>query len=296
VQHEIEALAAAYPSDLRVEIIGHGAHRGLPITALSIGSRAEGAPALVVVGAVHAGESGPELILPAIAGLLERAKQDAALAGALERTSLFAVPVVNVDERDRLLSGHPTYLRKSPQGIDLNRNFPAGWEEISTSYGTSSAAPESWTYRGASPLSALEAAALHGALVKRNVAALLSYHWIYSLTGTQLEQPANVASEGEGLARRQAALAAAWFGGLSQRPFPVRVKTPILDTSPGGSLVTWAYRERGAPAFEVESAGDPRMEALRRAPPDLALLTEYQERHVDALRAVLLWIAADLGG
>jgi hypothetical protein len=56
-------------------------------------------------------------------------------------------------------------------------------------------------------------------------------------------------------------------------------------------LVTWAYVERGAPAFEVEASGDPRLEALATSPPSLELLTEYQARHTDALEAVLTWLA-----
>jgi hypothetical protein len=292
----IEAMRKAWPERLRVETIGRGAHQGLPIVALRAGSQAPEAPTLVVVGCVHAGESGPELLLPALGEILERARPGSPLGRALQDIALYVVPILNVDERDRLLSGHPTYLRKNPQGIDLNRNFSAGWDEVSTSYGTTSAEPWSWTFRGAEPFSAIEARALRDALASVHVAALLSYHWLYSLTGPELEQPKLLKDGGGGKGGevqrgRQAGLAAAWFAGLGRRTYPVTVKPHVVDASPSGSLVTWAYVERGAPAFEVEASGDPRLEALATSPPSLELLTEYQARHTDALEAVLTWLA-----
>ena len=289
VQQAVDALRGS----CRVETIGHGGHRGLPIVALRMGSASPDAKTLVVVGAIHAGESGPELILSALAALAERAGKDPELGRALERLSVLAIPVVNVDERDRLLAGHPTYLRLSPQGIDLNRNFPAGWEEVSSSYGTSSAEPGSWTYRGAAPLAAVEARALHDALASVPVAALFSYHWLYSLSGAELEQPTASPRFPAELRARQAAIAAAWYRGLGKRPFPAEVKTPVTDASPGGSLVTWIAAARGAPAFEVEGAGDPRLAKLHQAPPDPALLEEYQARHADALESVVRHLAQE---
>lgn len=289
VEAEIAKLTADFSGRARSETIGRGAHKGLAITALRLGDPA--APTLVLVGCIHAGESGPELILPALRKLLERAKEGSALAQALTRVGVFAVPVLNPDERDRLLSGHPTYLRTSPQGIDLNRNFPAGWDEVSPSYGTTSAEPGSWTYRGAFPLSAVEARALHDALAGVRVAAVLSYHWLYSLTGPELGRP--TAPADPVLKGRQSALAAAWFAGLGKLPYPAPVKPSVLDASPGGSLITWAQESLHVPAFEVEGAGDPRLERLKDEPPALALLTEYQERHADALESVLLWLARE---
>lgn len=289
---EIAALSTAWPAELRVTTIGAGAHKGLPITALHAGSADPEAPTLVLIGGIHAGESGPELIVNALGKLLTRSRSDATLEAALDRAAIFAVPILNVDERDRLLSGHPTYLRLSPQGIDLNRNFPAWWEEVSNSYGTTNTEPGSWTYRGAAPLAAVEARTLHDALGDVHVAALMSYHWLYSLSGPQLEQPQPpvLAKAPAELRERQAALATTWFRGLGKQPYPVKVKNPVLDTSPGGSLVTWAFATRGAPAFEIEAAGDPRLEALATSPPTRELLDEYSERHADAIEAVMRWI------
>lgn len=56
-------------------------------------------------------------------------------------------------------------------GIDLNRNFPAGWEEIDERTG-----PSSQQYRGSAPFSAAEAAALRDYTLKYDFDATISYH------------------------------------------------------------------------------------------------------------------------
>ena len=56
-------------------------------------------------------------------------------------------------------------------GVDLNRNFPAGWEELESRSG-----PSSEKYRGEEPFSATETAALRDYTLSYPFAATISYH------------------------------------------------------------------------------------------------------------------------
>ena len=78
------------------------------------------------------------------------------------------------------------------EGIDINRNFPAGWELIDDRSG-----PSSQKYRGTKPFSAAEAVALRDYTLKFAFDATVSYHatgsLIYYSYGDQ--EPVNTKSE-----------------------------------------------------------------------------------------------------
>ncbi|MHB1357653.1 MAG: M14 family zinc carboxypeptidase, partial [Anaerolineae bacterium] len=69
---------------------------------------------IAIVGLQHAGETGPELIVPVLERLMERQPE------LLQHTRVLIVPSLNPDRREELAEGVPWYLRTNLQGIDLN--------------------------------------------------------------------------------------------------------------------------------------------------------------------------------
>lgn len=63
------------------------------------------------------------------------------------------------------------YWKANGRGVDLNQNFPADWEQV-----TSAPAPSYATYRGTSALSEPESQALANLISSRSWAATISYH------------------------------------------------------------------------------------------------------------------------
>lgn len=63
------------------------------------------------------------------------------------------------------------YWKANGRGVDLNQNFPADWEQV-----TSSNLPSYATYKGPSPVSEPESQALYNLVNSRSWAATISYH------------------------------------------------------------------------------------------------------------------------
>ena len=93
-------------------------------------------------------------------------------------------------------SSYATLWKANGEGIDINRNFPAGWEMIDDRTG-----PSSQQYQGSKPFSAAEAVALRDYTLKYAFDATISYHatgsLIYYAYGDQ--EPVN--SESKSLAK-----------------------------------------------------------------------------------------------
>lgn len=68
-------------------------------------------------------------------------------------------------------AGYAALWKANGLGVDLNRNFPAGWETIDDR-----TVPSSMLYRGETPFSAAEAAALRDYTLQYEFDATLSYH------------------------------------------------------------------------------------------------------------------------
>ncbi len=256
--------------------------QGKGIPCLEIG---DGAKTLGLVGLIHGGESGPELIIPAISRLLAESPQ------LFRQVRIAAIPAVNIDAREEMVKGTPWYLRTNFQHVDINRNFPVHWETIEYGYGLDSSDISSVTYRGAQPASAPETQAVMSVFNDNPPDAVFSFHWLAGICG--LPALASKYAGGDtGYTGKCENLIMKFGKGLY----------PDLDftaewlsyTCSAGSLSAWLYDRFGIPAFDMEGYVNPdshERECCRADQTDRKLITEYQERHTNALREVMTELA-----
>jgi len=69
------------------------------------------------------------------------------------------------------MTAYATQWKANGVGVDLNRNFPSGWDEVKDRTG-----PSSQNYKGTKPFSAAEAAALRDYTLQYDFDATISYH------------------------------------------------------------------------------------------------------------------------
>lgn len=258
--------------------------RGRDLFALRVGA---GTPTVGLVGVIHAGESGPELMLPVIRRVLTERPE------LFEKIGLAVIPVVNVDEREMMTLGSPGYRRVNANGVDLNRNFPAGWEEISYGYGLDSSDPDSVTYRGPRPASEPETQAVMAFYEKHPVSSLFSFHCLASICGARF-LPSKDVKVDTPFADRCVELAQRYAKGMFPELDVAEHNVIHIDPAgkrgtTGGSLPTWCLA-KGVPAFDLEILGEYETEALRKCKEDHtdeALLDEYRGRHFNGLVSVL---------
>jgi len=275
IEHVITELREKYPSMVAVKVIGQTV-RGQKIQGIRIGN---GKRCIALVGALHAGESGPELMLPAFESILAERKD------LLAQVSIAAIPSVNLDERGRLAEGVPWYLRTNANGVDLNRNYPADWDTVDYNYGLDTSDPDSMTYRGPRPASEPETRAVMDFLREGPVDVVYSFHCLAGICGAHLLGPKCAAKDGAYNAE-SVKFANTYATGMD--PLHSAVNAFRHGTS-AGSLPAWCYRELHVPAFDLEISA---RETEARAKcvvdqTDRPLLKEYQKRHTNGLRSVL---------
>lgn len=279
MQRRLEALAAELPDVVESREVGQTVH-GRRLRALLAGRRER---MLVLIGSLHAGESGPELIVPAFETVV-RARPE-----LLKKAGLAILPRVNSDERERLVCGYPPYLRTNSNGVDLNRNFASDWDTVDYSYGLITTDPDGMTYRGPSPASEPETMAVVRIFEGLKPAVVLSYHHLASLTGSVFLYP-KMAAKDSAYAARCTEL---------NRVYRAAISPPDIEKNPtaaragttGGSLPAWVYAQFGVPAMDVEGDSSP---SSARAALDTATwedVQETQERHTRAIVALLSTIA-----
>jgi len=235
-----------------------------------------------MIGAVHAGESGAELIIPVFERLLVEEKR------LLDTVSICAIPTLNVDERERLAQGVPWYLRTNANGVDLNRNFPSFWDVREFHYGFDTADPDSLTYRGLSPASEPETQTAIRWLEEQKPAALFACHCLAGICGMHLLGSRYGENDAD-YVRTCQIMAQAYLSGMSNDD----QQDSIEYACSAGSLATWACQTMKIPAFDIE-VSQKETEALKKCrvdKTDLPLLEEYRNRHFHGLRQLLQFIA-----
>ncbi len=275
VNAKIYQLAARYSKLVEIISIGHTV-QGRDIKALLIGRCDK--QAIGLVGSIHPGESGAELILPAIEGILKHHLE------LLEYTGIVAMPVVNIDNRQKLVDGVPWYLRRNANGVDLNRNFPANWEDVSFGYGLNSSEYGSPTYRGPQSASEPETRAVMECFSKNPVNVLFSFHALASICGMHLLAPTQ-GKDNTVYKKQSEKFAMEYCNGLSgNMPF---TKNQIIsfDTT-AGSLPAWFYDNGRIPAFDIEISATLEPIVIEQCRGDnitYKTLKDYQQRHLCAL-------------
>lgn len=273
VRREAEALAREFPSLVRLEETGRTAG-GRSLVALRAGATS---PNVAFVGLVHAGEAGPELLLPMLRRVLTERPD------LLARAGVAVLPSLNPDGREAMVRGVPWYLRTNRNGVDLNRNFDADWDEIAYGYGLDSSDPEAATYRGPCPASEPETQAVTHFLEAHPPAVVFSFHCLASICSNAFLTTAKGASNAS-----FAALAGRLARRYEQGMFPAAaVETTVHYACSSGSLPHWVYRRFGVPAFDLELGPNPDAKACVREGTTREMLDTYRERHTGGLVKVL---------
>ncbi len=196
----IRKLREAYPF-VRSQIIGYTAY-GRPLEAIIIGN---GPKNLLYTAAHHANEWITAPVLLKFSGDYARAlAQDESIFGVSAKSisdavTLYIIPLVNPDgvdlvtgaipvgspefEKARSLAANypaipfPDGWKANLMGVDLNLNYPAGWEQarrIKASQGYISPGPRD--FPGTAPLDQLETQALAGLTETLQPDLILAYH------------------------------------------------------------------------------------------------------------------------
>ena len=276
---EIEALKRDFPS-VTVEQAGSTV-LGKPLYALYAGNPEN---TLALVGAVHAGESGPELLLPALRRILNESPE------LLEKTGVALLPVVSADNREAMVRGVPPYIRKNAAGVDLNRNFDALWEVHDDSYGLSSFDPMSPTYHGAYPNSEPEVRATIAVMDKAKPRAVLSYHHLCSVTSDRALTAHESAGDNKFLAGANTLSRIYSDAFRASLGLPRNEDTDVVLGCSVGSLPSLMYK-RGVPCFDFEMS--PSTPMLHGATHDLTteeMLKAASDAHTEGIKAALAYL------
>ncbi len=149
-------------------------------------------------------------------------------------------------------------------GIDLNRNFDAGWETIRHRTG-----PSAMLYGGETPFSASEAAALYAYTLRYNFGVTISYHSMGSILYYEYgsNKTANALSKSLGKTVRE-------FTGYTL------VGSDSVDA---GGYKDWAIDKLGIPSLTVEIASTSPVD------PDREMISIFA-RNYNIFPAVALWL------
>ncbi len=273
----MEQIAKDFPDMAEVCCCGRTT-RNYPMNYLRVGNREN---CIVYIGAVHPGESGPELALTCVRRILETTP------GLLLKTGIAILPAVNADCREDEIEGCPHYLRTNPNGVDLNRNFPADWDKVSHMYGLSTDFFLDSVYRGHSPASEAETQAVIRMMEEVNPRIAMSCHWLASVCEDVLLTSSMAADDAAYMSRAKEVndlFCEAFERPLEEKKKPEEWTLGAVCT--GGSFPTWCYR-RGIIAFDAEGG---RHKALAPAETDQTtpeLLALAMNCHESGMRALL---------
>lgn len=259
---DLEHMNSQYPDLADLDSIGDTPD-GRKIWHLVIGNQAAGRHVLVTAS-IHAREYiTTQLVMKQTSEFLKRANN---YESVLENTAIHVVPMINPDgvsisqlglegclqeeTRQRVLeigamdgaSDWNSYLRRwksNAQGVDLNRNFDALWEQYSDGLGRPSADHYKGTAIGCAP----EAAALIRLTEGYPFDRTISYHTQGGVIYWYFGQSGDLKAETEAFAKRVSEVTG----------YPMDANYENLD--PAG-YKDWAIHKKGIPSLTIEVGHD----------------------------------------
>lgn len=256
LKSHIEALTDKYPNLLKTNIIGHSSY-GQPIWALRVGN---GERNIIIHGAHHGREWITSMIVMKMAEeYAEAYKTKEPYHGfepsILDEVSIWFVPMVNPDgveiqqngfSHSLPISSHELLMmnggsvdfsrwKANGKGIDLNRQYPAGWDELEGS----APFPFYQLYKGREPFEAPEVKALEEFTKEINPQLAVAYHssgrvvyWYYKTKMENVMRDWKIASS-----------VAETTG--------YKIDTPV-ETAMGGGYTDWFISAYERPALTIE--------------------------------------------
>ncbi|WP_194841253.1 M14 family metallocarboxypeptidase [Salinibacillus xinjiangensis] len=217
LKDDIDELQKTYPHLISWEVIGKSVD-GRNLYALKLG---KGNTEIFINAAHHAREwLTTNLVMEMVDSYSQAYVKDGSIDGfdarnILNKTSIWFVPMVNPDGVTLVQKGpysaskpHEVILlnngsenfsswKANIRGVDLNRQYPAGWDTIKYNSGE----PSSMNYKGPSPLSEPESRAIYNFTLAHDFKTAVAYHssgeilyWKYKASG-ELERNARRIAE-----------------------------------------------------------------------------------------------------
>jgi hypothetical protein len=288
---ELYKMKEEFPAvEMSVERYGESTYH-VDIMGITIGKKDN---AIALTGAIHAGEPGPELLILATRWLLENHP------GMFEKVGFAILPVINVDEREKVVEGAPFYLRMNPNGVDLNRNFDAQWSREYV-YGFDNGVLGSSTYHGPYPNSENETRAATLFLEKVKPKGLFVYDSCSVVTEDyMLYSPTPDDPEFEMLQAEVATLYSKAFRennpgcGTFTAPhitYPHQLEVFSDTGNPVGTYNNLAYNKYRIVNFSLQDAWSDEGKKHMIDATDVDLLNKWSLRHAYALLAMMKYFS-----
>lgn len=173
----IRDIHAKYPDITEVRSIGKTLE-GRDILAIKISDNAhldEQEPAMLVNAMHHAREvMTPEITTDMIDYLTSRYETDAEVKNWVDNSEIWVVPMFNLDGNNKMWNEDSMWRKntRNGHGVDINRNYPTGWNSCNGS----SSRETAQDYRGTAPASEPETQAMMGLVESIKPVFNISYH------------------------------------------------------------------------------------------------------------------------
>jgi len=177
IEDFITQVHAKYPDITSVHSIGKTLE-GRDILAMKISDnpRVDEAEPVVLVNAMHHAREvmTPEITTDMIDVLTSNYGKNAETTSWVNGAEIWVVPMFNLDGNDKMWNGNSMWRKntRNGHGVDINRNYPAGWNSCSGSSGSTSAQD----YRGTGPASEPETQAMMNLVASIKPVFNISYH------------------------------------------------------------------------------------------------------------------------
>ena len=235
---------------------------------------------LSFIGLIHAGESGPELMIHVIEKLLKN-NQD-----LLDRIGIAFLMNANPDQREKLVEGVPWYLRKNSNEVDINRNFESGFNNVEYGYGFRSDVKTSPTYRGIKSNSEPETRTILDFINYTMPKAVFIFHSLSSICTDTFLVSKYCKEDRNYLVKCNNYLKPYTKG------FGVKEKIELHYATSYGSLPHLMYDKYNIPAFDMElgQVSKKIKDMVIHDKVTLELLEYYREKHYKGILEVLKYV------